>query len=82
MLQKHNILAGSPKLNYLTLPTALTDQDYKNFLAAMREFFKTYKQELMLLASETAEGLESTEEEINISDMLSTPYAGQLSQAK
>ena len=82
MLQKHNILAGSPKLNYLTLPTALTDQDYKNFLAATREFFKTYKQELMLLASETAEGLESTEEEINISAMLSTPYAGELSQAK
>ena len=53
-----------------------------HFLAAMREFFKTYKQELMLLASETAEGLESTEEEINISAMLSTPYAGKLSEAK
>ena len=49
MLQKHDILAGSPKLNYLTLPTVLTDKDYTKFLAALGEFFNTYKEELALL---------------------------------
>jgi len=74
MLQKHSILAGSPKLNYLTLPTALTDEDYNRFLAAMGEFFNTYKEELGLLASETAEGLELTQEEKDIFAMSTTPY--------
>ncbi len=74
MLQKHDILAGSPKLNYLTLPTVLTDKDYTKFLAALGEFFNTYKEELALLASETAEGLEQTQEERDISAMVSTSY--------
>jgi hypothetical protein len=79
MLQRHSILAGSPKLNYLTLPTALTDEDYNQFLAAMGEFFNTYKEELGLLASETADGLEPTQEEKDISAMSTTPYAPKLS---
>jgi glutamate-1-semialdehyde 2,1-aminomutase len=78
MLQKHSILAGSPKLNYLTLPTALSDQDYKRFLAAMGEFFNTYREELRLLAAETAEGIEPTQEEKDISAMMTTPYTPQL----
>ena len=78
MLQKHNILAGSPKLNYLTLPTALSDEDYKRFLAAMGEFFNTYQGELGLLASETAEGLEPTQEELELSALMTTPYSPQL----
>ena len=78
MLQEHSILAGSPKLNYLTLPTVLSDEDYHRFLAAMGEFFNTYKEELRLLASETAEGLAPTQEEKDISAMLTTPYTPQL----
>ena len=74
MLLKHDILAGSPKLNYLTLPTVLTDKDYTKFLAALGEFFNTHKGELALLASETAEGLEQTQEERDISAMVSTSY--------
>ena len=40
----------------------------------MGEFFNTYKEELALLASETAEGLEQTQEERDISAMVTTPY--------
>jgi hypothetical protein len=54
MLQQYNILAGNPKLNYLTLPTVLTDADYQHFLAGLAEFFATYKDALMQLACETA----------------------------
>lgn len=63
MLQHHDFLAGSPKTNYLTLPTVLQDEDYARFLGALAEFFETYKQALTLLAVETAPGLEPSEEE-------------------
>lgn len=78
MLQKHNILAGSPKLNYLTLPTALEDSDYERFLGALADYFDTYKEELALLASETAEGLAPTQEEQDIAAMTTTPYPAHL----
>lgn len=54
MLQQYNILAGNPKLNYLTLPTVLTDADYQHFLAGLVAFFVTYKEALTQLACETA----------------------------
>jgi len=78
MLQEHNILAGSPKLNYLTLPTSLKDSDYDRFLSALADFFSSYKEELALLASETAEGLEPTPEEQELAAMLTTPYQPKL----
>ena len=78
MLQEHNILAGSPKLNYLTLPTSLKDSDYDRFLSALADFFSSYEEELALLASETAEGLEPTLEEQELAAMLTTPYQPKL----
>jgi len=66
MLLHHNFLAGSPKLNYLTLPTVLKDEDYERFLSALGEFFTTYKEPLALLAAETAPGIAQTEEEQNM----------------
>jgi glutamate-1-semialdehyde 2,1-aminomutase len=54
MLQKQSFLAGSPKVNYLTLPTVLTDTDYERFLKAIEDFFSTYATELELLAQENA----------------------------
>lgn len=74
MLQRHSILAGSPMFNYLTLPTALTDEDYQRFLAALEEFFVEYKEPLALLASETAPGLAQSEEEKMIREQVTTPY--------
>jgi hypothetical protein len=66
MLLHHNFLAGSPKLNYLTLPTVLKDEDYERFMSALGEFFTTYKEPLALLAAETAPGIAQTEEEQNM----------------
>lgn len=53
MLVHHNFLAGSPRLNYLTLPTQLTDDDYERFLSALSEFLVTFRDPLGLLAAET-----------------------------
>lgn len=78
MLQRHDILAGSPKLNYLTLPTALKDGDYKRFLAALEAFFVAYREPLALLAAETAAGVAQTQEEKEISESMTTPYAARL----
>ena len=74
MLTRHDIMAGSPKLNYLTLPTALKDDDYQRFLAALEAFFVEYKEPLAALAAETAPGLEPSEEEQQIREALTTPY--------
>ena len=53
MMVRHDVLAGSPKLNYLTLPTPLQQVDYDKFLVGMEEFFLTFKNVLKVLASET-----------------------------
>ena len=53
MLKEHNILAGSPKLNYLTLPVALETVDYQNFLAGIEGFAVTYATELQQLSDVT-----------------------------
>ena len=74
MLQRHNILAGSPKLNYLTLPTTLKDSDYDHFLKAMAKFFEAHKTELAMLSAETKAGLEKTPEEVELIAMSTTPY--------
>ena len=74
MLQRHDILAGSPKMNYLTLPTVLKSEDYERFLAAMAEFFTTYKEPLALLAAETAPGLAPAQDELALLEMFTTPY--------
>jgi glutamate-1-semialdehyde 2,1-aminomutase len=75
MLQRHNFLAGSPKLNYLTLPTVLKEEDYERFLGALVEFFDAYKEPLALLAAETAPGLEPTEEEEQMRESMSVRYS-------
>ena len=53
MFVEKNILAGSPKLNYLTLPMYLKDEHYAQFLDGMEDFFKTYSTEMKLLIQET-----------------------------
>lgn len=72
MLQRHNLLAGSPNINYLTLPTVLKDEDYDRFLGALAEFLVTYKQPLALLAAETAPGTDASAEEIRIREAMTT----------
>ena len=56
MVQRHDILPGSPRLNYLTLPTTLQDSDYEKFLGAMEEFLNVYAADLALLSEETKGG--------------------------
>ena len=53
MMMRHDVLAGSPKLNYLTLPTPLQQVDYDKFLVGMEDFFLTFQDVLNVLASET-----------------------------
>jgi len=53
LLLNHGLLAGRPKLNYLTLPTPLTTNDEARFLSAMSDFFAKYTIELQSLADET-----------------------------
>ena len=53
MMVRHDVLAGSPKLNYLTLPTPLQQVDYDKFLVGMEDFFLFFKDVLKVLASET-----------------------------
>ena len=53
MLKEHDILAGSPKLNYLTLPVALEAVDYQNFLAGIEGFAAMYAAELQQLSAVT-----------------------------
>ena len=72
MLQRHNFLAGSPNINYLTQPTVLKDEDYDRFLGALAEFLVTYKQPLALLAAETAVGTDASAEEIRIREAKTT----------
>ncbi|MEM6707350.1 MAG: aminotransferase class III-fold pyridoxal phosphate-dependent enzyme [Pseudomonadota bacterium] len=55
MLTRHSLLAGSPRLNYLTLPTVLEDADYKTFLSALSDFLNEYREPLALLSAETSE---------------------------
>jgi glutamate-1-semialdehyde 2,1-aminomutase len=74
MLLHHDFLAGSPKLNYLTLPTVLKDEDYQRFLEAMAEFFVAFQNPLALLAAETAPGLEPSEEEQRMRASMTVPY--------
>ena len=54
MLKEHNILAGSPRLNYLTLPVALEPADYQNFLIGIEGFSATYAAELKQLGDVTS----------------------------
>jgi glutamate-1-semialdehyde 2,1-aminomutase len=74
MLLRHNFLAGAPRVNYLTLPTALKDEDYQRFLSAVSEFFTTYKEPLALLAAESATGVAPTKGELSLRDRLTSPY--------
>ena len=53
MMIRHDVLAGSPKLNYLTLPTPLQQVDYDKFLLGMEGFFDSFHEVLKVLASET-----------------------------
>ena len=52
MVLRHDFLAGSPRLNYLTLPTALTEADYDRFLSALNDFLARNRKLLGLLAEE------------------------------
>ena len=52
MLLRHNFLAGAPRLNYLTLPTLLTDADFQRFLSALSDFLTRHRELLKLLAEE------------------------------
>jgi glutamate-1-semialdehyde 2,1-aminomutase len=54
MLAEHSILAGSPRLNYLTLPVTLKKEDYQRFLAGIEDFAQVYRAELNTLAAATA----------------------------
>ena len=54
MLHEHNILAGSPRLNYLTLPVPLGPDDYQRFLVGVEDFAGAYTLELQQLALATA----------------------------
>ena len=54
MLKEHSILAGSPRLNYLTLPVTLKKEDYQRFLAGIEDFAQVYRAELNTLAAATA----------------------------
>jgi len=74
MLQRHDILAGSPKLNYLTLPTTLCDSDYEKFLNGMEKFFQTYADDLQLLLTETKGSDHLTLEEQETIALRTTPY--------
>lgn len=55
MLLRHDFLAGSPRLNYLTLPTQLTEDDHQRFLSALSDFLTSHRDLLELLAEETAQ---------------------------
>ncbi|MDA0954667.1 MAG: aminotransferase class III-fold pyridoxal phosphate-dependent enzyme [Proteobacteria bacterium] len=55
LVLRHDFLAGSPRLNYLTLPTPLSDDDYDRFLSALSDFFVRHRELLGLLASSTSE---------------------------
>jgi len=48
MVLRHDFLAGSPRLNYLTLPTVLTDADYERFLSALSDFLSANRELLGL----------------------------------
>ena len=74
MLQRHDLLAGSPKLNYLTLPTTLHDSDYEKFLRGMEMFFQTYANDLQLLHNETKGSAQLTPEEQELIALRTTPY--------
>jgi len=54
MLLEHDLLAGRPMLNYLTLPTPLTADDESAFLDALSAFFVRHKGLLRALGDETA----------------------------
>lgn len=54
MVLRHGFLAGSPRLNYLTLPTPLSDGDLERFLSALSDFLSAHRGLLELLAEETA----------------------------
>lgn len=55
MLVHHSLLAGSPRLNYLTLPTPLTEHDFERFLSALSQFLSDYREPLALFGAETAQ---------------------------
>eukprot|EP01046_Picozoa_sp_COSAG06_P004944 COSAG06_NODE_214_length_20125_cov_34.602467_9_plen_80_part_00 len=50
MLEK-GFLVGTPGLTYLTLPTALTDEDYDGFMASFESFLVAMEEPLGLLDS-------------------------------
>ena len=54
MLLEHDLLAGRPMLNYLTLPTPLTADDESAFLDALSAFFVRHKALLRAFGGETA----------------------------
>ena len=54
MVLRHGFLAGSPRLNYLTLPTPLSDGDLERFLSALSDFLSAHRGLLELLAEEAA----------------------------
>ncbi len=54
MLKEHDLLAGSPRLNYLTLPVSLQFDDYQRFLGGVQGFADAYPQELQQLTLATA----------------------------
>jgi glutamate-1-semialdehyde 2,1-aminomutase len=54
MLLEHDLLAGRPMLNYLTLPTPLTADDESAFLDALSAFFVRHKGLLRAFGDETA----------------------------
>ena len=54
MLKEHDILAGSPRLNYLTLPVTLELSDYRNFLIGIEGFAAKYAAELGQLSEVTS----------------------------
>ncbi len=74
MVQRHDILPGSPRLNYLTLPTTLQDSDYEKFLGAMEEFLNVYAADLALLSEETKGGAVLSEEEQQMIAQRTTAY--------
>ena len=74
MLQRHDILAGSPKVNYLTLPTTLCDSDYEKFLTGMERFFQAYAADLQLLLTETKASDHLSPEEQETIALRTTPY--------
>ena len=53
LVLRHDFLAGSPRLNYLTLPTPLSDDDYDRFLSALSDFLVRHRELLERLAEET-----------------------------